>query len=838
MRMFSVSGMSCASCSNRVEKAVSKVNGVKSVSVSLLTNSMAVEGDCKDEDIIKAVEDAGYKAKSQSKDNKKSSNEDEKLLEDTETPKMVKRLVVSVLLSLVLMYFSMGVLMWHWPIGSFFTKNHLSIGIIELVLCSLIMVINQNFFISGFKALWNRSPNMDSLVALGSSVSFLWSLYLLLDASYLMGIGEMSSAMKNIHNLYFESASMILTFITVGKTLEAKSKGRTTDALKSLLKLKSKEAVLLVDGKEVITPIENVKKGDVFIVKSGEKVCTDGTVLEGSSAVDEASLTGESLPVEKSVGSKVYASTINQSGYLVCRADKVGDETVLSQIIKTVEETAATKAPISKIADRVSAVFVPTVMAIALVTTAIWLLVTKGNLGYSLARGISVLVISCPCALGLATPVAIMVGSGVGARNGILFKNATSLEELGKARIIALDKTGTITTGHSSVKDVFSVEKGKEGEVLKYASSIEAKSDHPLSKAIIKYQEEKKVESYSSESVTVVPGKGIEGVVNGDKIYCGTENYIKEMGIENVSSLDEMKAKAINTGASLVYVMKNKELLGLITLSDAIKEDSKDAIEELSNMGLDVVVITGDNENTAKAICSDLKVKRVIANVLPTDKANEVKKLKKYGHVIMVGDGINDSPALTEADVGISVSSGTDIAIDSSSVVLMKNSLSDVPAAIKLSRTTLRNIHENLFWAFIYNVIGIPIASGCFIHLFGWELNPMFGALSMSLSSFCVVSNALRLNFVKIYKKSKIKKTTSLLDKETEKMEKKMVVEGMMCHHCEMRVENALKNIDGVVDAKADSKSGTVDVKLSKAVSDKELKQAVEKEDYKVVSIK
>lgn len=834
MRIFSVSGMSCSSCSNRVEKAVGKLSGVKNVSVSLLTNSMEVDGDTPDETIIKAVEDAGYGCRI--KNGSKSNTSSDDSLQDRETPRLLKRLIVSVFLSLVLMYFSMGVMMFSWPCPSFLELNHLSIGIVELVLCSLIMVVNQNFFISGFKALYKRSPNMDSLVALGSSISFLWSLYLLLDASFLYGSGEKMEAMKNIHNLYFESASMILTLITVGKTLEARSKGKTTDALKGLMKLQSKTATILVDGKEVVKSIDLVKVGDIFLVKSGEAVAVDGTVIEGNSTVNEASLTGESLPVEKSKGSKVYASTINQSGFLKCRADKVGDETVLSQIIKTVEETALSKAPISKVADRVSAFFVPVVIALSLITTIVWLIVTKLDFGYSLARGISVLVISCPCALGLATPVAIMVGSGKGARNGILFKNATSLEMLGKVKVVCLDKTGTITTGVNEVKNIYSLNEGEENRVLKLAYSLENKSDHPLSKAICKRAKEEDLVAFDATSVTVIPGKGITGLVEGKTLYCGTETFIRENNVENLDYLDSLIESVKLSGSSLVFVMEERKLIGLITLSDTIKSDSKRAIESLKKMGLKVFVITGDNSNTANTICSGLNVDGIIANVLPSQKSEEVRKLKKYGDVAFVGDGINDSPALTEANVGIGMSSGTDIAIDSSGVVLMKNSLFDVVRAIRLSRLTLRNIHENLFWAFIYNLFGIPLASGLFIHLFGWTLEPMYGALAMSLSSFCVVTNALRLNLVNIDKDCSKDKNCD--NKENLTMTKNVKVEGMMCHHCEMTVENALKAISGVDKAKADHTTGNVEVTLSKPVSDEIIKKAIEDKDYKVLKIK
>ncbi len=829
MRRFIVRGMSCAACSSRVEKAVSKVPGVDSCSVSLLTSMMNVEGTAPDSEIIKAVTDAGYSAEAEGK--KTEKNEDE--LRDRETPRLIKRLVISVVITCILMYFSMGHMMWSWPLPSFFTLNHISVGITEMFLASLVMVINQKFFISGIKGLLHRAPNMDTLVSLGSGVSFLWSLYLLLDASFQMGKGNMESAMSDIHNLYFESSAMILTLITVGKTLEAKSKGRTTDALRSLSRLKREEATLLIDGKEVVTPIGNVKVGDIFVLKSGEQIPVDGTVIEGRSAVDESSLTGESLPVDKKEGDRVSSGTMNISGYMVCRAEKVGDDTTISQIIKLVEETASSKAPISKVADRVSGVFVPVVMSIALLTTLIWLLVSK-DLGYSLARGISVLVISCPCALGLATPVAIMVASGVGARNGILFKSAVSLEELGKVKVVALDKTGTITEGKSSVGKVYSYE-GNDSEVMKIASSLERKSDHPLSRAICKYADERSLGEYEIRDAEVVAGKGIRGYVNGTLTLCGNLDFVEENGISNREFLDEVKREVCSSGSSLVYVAQKNTLIGLVTVRDTIKKDSREAVENFKRLGLQVVVITGDNENTARNICSNLGVDRIISGVLPSRKSEEVRKLKSYGKVAFIGDGINDSPALTEADVGIAIGSGTDIAIDSSSVVLMKSSLMDAVAAVNLSRAALRNIHENLFWAFIYNLFGIPLAAGAFIPLFGWTLSPMFGALAMSLSSFCVVTNALRLNLKDIYKVKKRKIRENMTIMEENNMEKIIRVDGMMCHHCEMRVENALLALDGVESVKADHEKKEVRVTLEKDVSDALLRSTIEKEGYKVL---
>ena len=829
MRRFIVRGMSCAACSSRVEKAVSKVPGVDSCSVSLLTSMMNVEGTAPDSEIIKAVTDAGYSAEAEGK--KTEKNEDE--LKDRETPKLIKRLVISVAITCILMYFSMGHMMWSWPLPSFFTLNHISIGITEMFLASLVMVINQKFFISGIKGLLHRAPNMDTLVSLGSGVSFLWSLYLLLDASFQMGKGNMESAMSDIHNLYFESSAMILTLITVGKTLEAKSKGRTTDALRSLSRLKREEATLLMDGKEVVTPIGNVKVGDIFVLKSGEQIPVDGTVIEGKSAVDESSLTGESLPVDKKEGDRVSSGTMNISGYMVCRAEKIGDDTTISQIIKLVEETASSKAPISKAADRVSGVFVPVVMSIALLTALIWLLVSK-DFGYSLARGISVLVISCPCALGLATPVAIMVASGVGARNGILFKSAVSLEELGKVKVVALDKTGTVTEGKNSVSKVYSYD-GNDNELMKIASSLERKSDHPLSKAVCRYADERSLVDYEIRDAEVVAGKGIRGYVNGVLTLCGNLDFVEENGISNKEFLDEVNREVESSGSSLVYVAQKNTLVGLITVADTIKKDSGEAVENFKRLGLQVVVITGDNENTARNICSDLDVDRIISGVLPSRKSEEVRKLKSYGKVAFIGDGINDSPALTEADVGIAIGSGTDIAIDSSSVVLMKSSLMDAVAAVNLSRAALCNIHENLFWAFIYNLFGIPLAAGAFIPLFGWTLSPMFGALAMSLSSFCVVTNALRLNLKDIYKVKKRKITEDMTIMEKNDMKKMIGVDGMMCHHCEMRVENALLALDGVGSVKADHEKKEVRVTLEKDVSDALLRSTIEKEGYKVL---
>ena len=824
MRRFIVNGMSCASCSMRVEKAVSKIEGVDVVSVNLLTNSMNVEGSATDESIQKAVSDAGYSCFPEGKAEKD-------VLVDKETPKLKKRLFSSLLITLILMYFSMGHMMWSWPLPSFFTSNHISIGIIEMFLSSIVLVINMHFFISGWKGFRNHAPNMDTLVSLGSGVSYLWSLYLLLDACYRMGLGDTERVMEDIHSLYFESSAMILTLITVGKTLEAKSRGKTTDALKNLSKLKSTSANLLIDGKEVVTDIERVKVGDIFTLKSGEQIPVDGVILKGKSAVDESSLTGESIPVDKEEGDRVSSGTINLSGYLVCRAEKVGEDTSISQIIKLVEETASSKAPISKAADKVSGVFVPVVMTIAFITTLIWLIVTK-DIGYSLARGISVLVISCPCALGLATPVAIMVSSGVGARNGILYKSAASIEELGKISVVALDKTGTITEGKSVVNKVYSYNENEE-ETVKIAASLEKLSDHPLSKAVTDYATLHSIETYSVKDARVVPGKGIEGYIDGKLVKCGNEKFIST-SINNADYLDFLKEKVRENGTSLIYVLSDNTLIGLITVSDRIKKDSAEAVEKFKKMGLRVVVITGDNENTARNILSSLNVDDIISGVLPDRKSEEVRKLKAYGRVAFIGDGINDSPALTESDVGIALGSGTDIAIDSASVVLMKSSLMDAVGAINLSRSTLRNIYENLFWAFIYNAIGIPLAAGAFIHLFGWTLSPMFGALSMSLSSFCVVTNALRLNMTRIYSVKSRKMKSKVKTKEDYDMERIIKVDGMMCHHCEMRVEKALSEIDGVAAVKADHEKKEVRITLTKNVDESLLKKQIEKEGYKV----
>ncbi len=831
MRRFNVSGMSCASCSSRVEKAVKRLDGVNSCTVSLLTNSMTVEGSADDEAIIKAVKDIGYSASIENNEKGKGTKRED---EGSEVHLMRMRLISSIIVTLLLMYFSMGALMWSFPLPQFFTKNHISIGIVEMFLSSIVLVINQRFFISGSRALWHRAPNMDTLVSMGSAVSYLWSLYLLLDASYNMAEGNMSGAMEEIHGLYFESSAMILALITVGKTLESVSKGKTTNAINSLLSLKSNDAVLLIDGMEVITAVEKVKIGDIFIVKSGEHIPVDGTVIEGISSVDESSLTGESIPVDKKETSKVYAGTINQGGYLMCRAEKVGEDTTLSKIIALVEETASSKAPISRIADKVSGIFVPVVMTIALITTFVWLIVTHGDISLSLERGISVLVISCPCALGLATPVAIMVSSGVGAKNGILFKSASSIEELGSVSVVALDKTGTITENKMRVSSIHALN-GDEDELIKIASSIEKVSTHPIAKAVVSYAGEKKIEMCDVKESIVIPGKGIKGYIDSSFVYCGNAEGVKDCGITNTEYLDKLENEVNERAASVVYVVYKDKLIGLIEVSDTIRKDSRDAVKLMKKLGLKVCVITGDNKKTAEAVCSTLDSDMIISSVLPGEKAQKVKELKKYGKVCFIGDGINDSPALTEADVGLSIGGGTDIAIDSSSVVLMKSTLMDAVAAINLSRHTLRNIYENLFWAFIYNIIGIPLAAGVFIPLLGWRLSPMFGAAAMSLSSFCVVSNALRINLCNIYKVKSVKKYKEKEVKEKKEMEKTIKVDGMMCSHCEKRVEDALSKIEGVVSVKADHEKKEVHVTLDNDVDESVLEKAVEKEGYTII---
>ena len=839
MKQYNVTGMSCAACSARVEKAVGKVPGVTSCSVSLLTNSMGVEGTASPETVIRAVQDAGYGASEKGASKQSASMaENEKALEDHATPALKRRLIWSVGFLIVLMYFSMGHMMWGWPLPRFYNDNHVAMGLTQLLLTVIIMVINQKFFISGFKSLWHRAPNMDTLVALGATAAFVYSTYALFSMTGAQVRGDMDAVMDYMMDFYFESAAMILTLITVGKMLEARSKGKTTDALKSLMKLAPKTATVVRDGQEMTVPVEQVQKDDVFVVRPGESIPVDGVVLEGMSAVNESALTGESVPADKTPGDAVSAATVNQSGFLRCRATRVGEDTTLSQIIQMVSDAAATKAPIAKIADKVSGVFVPAVIGIALVTTIVWLLIGK-PVGYALARGISVLVISCPCALGLATPVAIMVGSGLGAKNGILFKTAASLEETGRIEIVALDKTGTITSGEPKVTDILPAEGVSADELLRLANTLERKSEHPLAKAILEYAKEQNVSAEEVADFQALPGNGLTATLDGKPLCGGNDTFI---GTTTPVS-PEMKAQAAKlaeAGKTPLWFSYDGKLLGVVAVADVIKEDSPQAVRELQNMGIRVVMITGDNERTAKAIGAQAGVDQVIAGVLPDGKEREIRKLKTEGKVAMVGDGINDAPALTRADIGVAIGAGTDVAIDAADVVLMKSRLSDVPAAIRLSRATLRNIHENLFWAFFYNTIGIPLAAGVFIPL-GLTLNPMFGAAAMSLSSFCVVSNALRLNLFKLrdarHDHKHVKHSKKHEEKEKNEMEKTLKITGMMCGHCEARVKKALEAVEGVAEAKVSHESGTAVVTLNVPVEDAVLKKAVEDQDYKVTAI-
>lgn len=839
MEQYTVTGMSCAACSARVEKAVSKVEGVTSCSVSLLTNSMGVEGTAAAADIIKAVEEAGYGASRKGETTKGGQTGktvgDEELLADRETPILKKRLLASLGFLAVLMYFSMGHMMWGWPLPAFFQDNHIAMGLIQLLLTAVVMVINQKFFISGYKSLWHRAPNMDTLVALGSTAAFVYSTYALFAMTDAQVKGDLEGVMAYMHEFYFESAAMILTLITVGKMLEARSKGKTTDALKSLMKLAPKTATILQDGVETEISIEQVKKGDFFVVRPGENIPVDGIVVEGNSAVNEAALTGESIPVDKAPGDAVSAATLNQSGFLTCQASRVGEDTTLSQIIQMVSDAAATKAPIAKIADKVSGVFVPAVIAIAVVTIIVWLLAGE-SLGFALARGISVLVISCPCALGLATPVAIMVGNGMGAKNGIMFKTAVSLEETGRTQIVALDKTGTITGGEPKVTDVIPVGGISEKELLFHAYALEQKSEHPLAEAIIAYGKNKDIAVGEVIDFTALPGNGLSAVLDGSTLIGGNYKFVSEKS-EISQSIKEKSEVLSEEGKTPLFFAKDGKLLGIIAVADMIKEDSPQAVKELQNMGIKVVMLTGDNERTAKAIGKQAGVDEVIAGVLPEGKENVIRNLKKKGKVAMVGDGINDAPALTRADVGIAIGAGTDIAIDAADVVLMKSRLSDVPAAIRLSRATLKNIHENLFWAFFYNVIGIPLAAGVCIPLLGWKLNPMFGAAAMSLSSFCVVTNALRLNLCHIYDASKDKKIKNKKKAEVKEMEKTMKIEGMMCGHCEARVKKCLEALPQVDEALVSHEAGTAVVKLNTEIANEVLKKTVEDQDYKVLDV-
>ena len=842
MKQYNVTGMSCAACSARVEKAVNKVPGVTACSVSLLTNSMGVEGTAEPTAIIAAVEAAGYGASEKGAEKggeKASAAADDDFLKDTETPKIRRRLIASLIILAPLMYLSMGHMMWNWPVPGFMEGNHVAMGLAQLLLTVLIMVINQKFFISGFKGLLHGAPNMDTLVALGSAASFGYSTYALFAMTVAQVNLDMDAVMAYMHEFYFESAAMILTLITLGKMLEAHSKGKTTDALKGLMKLAPKTAVLVRDGAEVEVPIAQVRKGDIFVVRPGENIPVDGIILEGSSAVNESALTGESIPVDKNVGDGVSAATLNQSGFIRCEATRVGEDTTLSQIIQMVSDAAATKAPIAKIADRVSGVFVPTVISLALLTILVWLLAGE-SVGFALARGISVLVISCPCALGLATPVAIMVGNGMGAKNGIMFKTAASLEATGKTQIVALDKTGTITSGEPKTTDILPAEGVSSEELLRLAFALEKKSEHPLARAILETGKERGADdTLEVADFQAVPGGGLTGNLDGTVLTGGNLKYISETA-EVSDAIRKQSESLAEEGKTPLFFAKDGKLIGIIAVADVIKEDSPQAVRELQGMGIHVVMLTGDNERTAKAIGRQAGVDEVIAGVLPEGKESVIRSLKKKGKVAMVGDGINDAPALTRADMGIAIGAGTDIAIDAADVVLMKSRLSDVPAAIRLSRATLRNIHENLFWAFFYNIIGIPLAAGVWIPLFGWKLNPMFGAAAMSLSSFCVVTNALRLNLFNMHDASKDKKIKAKADfqKEETTMTKTMKIEGMMCGHCEATVKKTLEAIAGVEAAEVSHEAGTAVVTLNAEVADEVLKKAVEDKDYKVTEIR
>ena len=855
MDKFSVTGMSCAACSAHVEKAVAKVPGVTSVTVSLLTNSMNVEGTAAPSDIIQAVTQAGYGASLQGGEQNASAPAfDEEALKDHETPKLRKRLIASVVILIPLMYVSMGHMMWNWPLPSFMAGNHVAMGLYQMLLTILVMIINQKFFISGFTSLLHKSPNMDTLVALGSGASFAYSTYALFAMTGAQMRMDMDAVMQYMDEFYFESAAMILTLITVGKMLEAYSKGKTTNALKSLMQLAPKKATILRDGEEVSVPVEQVQIGDVFVVRPGESVPVDGVIIEGNSALNESALTGESIPVDKGEGDSVSAATLNQSGFLKCRATRVGNDTTLSQIIQMVSDAATTKAPIAKVADKVSGIFVPAVISIAVITIIVWLLV-GADFGFALARGISVLVISCPCALGLATPVAIMVGNGVGAKNGVLFKTAVSLEETGKVDIVALDKTGTITQGEPKVTDIIPGEGITKDTLVQTALALELKSEHPLAKAIVAYGEEQQITVSAADEFQAMPGNGLSGIVSGQQVFGGNLKFIsgKTTISENMQRQAEELAKQ---GKTPLFFATEEKLFGIIAVADVIKKDSPQAISQLQNMGIEVVMLTGDNERTAEAIGAQAGVDQVIAGVLPDGKERVIRELQQRGKVAMVGDGINDAPALTRADMGIAIGAGADVALDAADVVLVKSSLSDVPAAIRLSRAVLRNIHENLFWAFIYNVIGIPIAAGVWYHWFGLKLNPMFGAAAMSLSSFCVVTNALRLNFVKVYSTKRDKKkshkknqnqqelqivvnTDVMAEKqEVNDMEKVIEIKGMMCGHCEAHVKKALEALEGVASAEASHEKGTAVVQLSGSVDDATLKKTVEEEGYEVTGIR
>lgn len=838
MQQYTVTGMSCAACVARVEKAVSQVSGVESCSVSLLTNSMGIEGNVSSDEIIMAVQKAGYGASLKGTAGEKitAHNDQEDILKDRETPILKRRLIASVGFLIVLMYVSMGHMMWNWPLPQFFDNNPVAVGLLQLLLSAVVMIINKKFFISGFKGMINKAPNMDTLVAMGAAAAFVYSTVALFAMTGAQAAGDMHKAHEYMHELYYESAAMILALITVGKMLEAHSKGKTTDALKGLMKLAPKTATVIRGSVETTVSIEDVKKGDIFVVRPGENIPVDGIIVEGSCTVNESALTGESIPVDKAVNDQVSAATINQTGFIKCEATRVGEDTTLSQIIKMVSDAAATKAPIAKVADKVSGVFVPVVISIALVTIIVWLL-TGQTIGFALARGISVLVISCPCALGLATPVAIMVGNGVGAKNGILFKTAVSLEQAGRVGVVALDKTGTITLGEPKVTDIISADDMSEDELLQLAYTLECKSEHPLAIAVVQTAEERGLKSEEVSDFKILPGNGLEAKWNDVLICGGNYNYINKRA--DIST--EMKAHSeqlSEEGKTPLFFSVNNKLAGIIAVADVIKEDSPKAIKELQNMGIRVVMLTGDNERTAKAIGKQAGVDGVIAGVLPDGKESVIRKLKKEARVAMVGDGINDAPALTRADIGIAIGAGTDVAIDAADIVLMKSRLSDVPAAIRLSRATLRNIHENLFWAFIYNTIGIPLAAGLFIPILGWQLNPMFAAAAMSLSSFCVVSNALRLNFFKLYSPKSDRKIKSKFKKEEKVMEKTIVIKGMMCGHCEASVKKALESLSQVDSAEVSKDSETAVVTLNADIADEVLKKTVEDKDFTVVEVK
>ena len=837
MEQYTVTGMSCAACSTRVEKAVSKVSGVTSCSVSLLTNSMSVEGTASPQEIVAAVEAAGYGASRKGAEHK-STAADADVLADRETPKLKRRLIASVGFLIVLMYLSMGHMMWGWPLPARLEGNHIAMGLLQLLLSGIIMVINQKFFLSGFQGLIHRAPNMDTLVALGSMASFVWSVYALFAMTDAQLHGDSDAVMTYMMEFYFESAAMILTLITVGKMLEARSKGKTTDALKQLMQLAPKTAVVRRDGAEAAVPIEQVRKGDFFVVRPGESIPVDGVIVEGSSAVNESALTGESIPVDKNVGDSVSAATVNQSGYLVCEATRVGEDTTLSQIIKMVSDAAATKAPIAKVADRVSGVFVPAVIAIAVATTAVWLLVGQ-TFAFALARGISVLVISCPCALGLATPVAIMVGSGKGARNGILFKTAVSLEETGKTQIVALDKTGTITSGEPTVTDLIPADGISEQELLTLAFALEAKSEHPLAKAVLQEAQRRGLQEFAVTEFQALPGNGLTAALDGERLIGGSMAFIGDQ-VFIPQEIQRRAEQLAEEGKTPLLFAKSGVLIGIIAVADVIKKDSPQAVRELQNMGIRVVMLTGDNERTAQAIGKQAGVDEVIAGVLPDGKESVIRSLGRQGKVAMVGDGINDAPALTRADIGIAIGAGTDVAIDAADVVLMKSRLSDVPAAIRLSRATLRNIHQNLFWAFFYNVIGIPLAAGVWIPLFGWKLNPMFAAAAMSLSSVSVVTNALRLNLFQLRDSSRDKKIRQAAGSvpQDDGMKRTIKIKGMMCEHCEARVRHALEALPEVSQAEVSHKKGTAVVSLNAEVDNDKLKQAVEEQMYQVLSIR